>query len=295
MSYDFYMGKILLPVAPSKLQLKIGNANKTVTLINEGEINILKTPGLADIDFEILLPSTEYSFAKYKDGFKPISYYLEQLEGMKANKQPFQFIVVRRLPNGKLLHGINMKVSLEDYDTSESYDQGFDTTVKIRLKQYRDYGTKTCNVKFDGGKPKASINLARGIGSAPSGCNYTVKSGDSLWKIAATQLGNGAKWSAIYEANKSVIGANPNKIYPGQVLTIPDAKTVSSSSNKPKTNYNYGGSKTNPPYTILSSSYGVVRSNITTWNEAYGYYMANGGMSKNWKIVDADKRMITNI
>lgn len=35
--YDFYLGKCLLPVAPSKLTVSINNANQTVTLINEGK------------------------------------------------------------------------------------------------------------------------------------------------------------------------------------------------------------------------------------------------------------------
>lgn len=222
MAYDFYMGNMLLPVAPKKLQLKIGNENKTATLINEGEINILKTPGLTDIDFEILLPSTEYSFARYKDGFKPVEYFLEKLKELKQNKETFQFIVARQFPNGKSLYGTNMKVSLEDYTIKEDADSGFDTTVSIRLKQYREYGTKTCNITFAGTKPSASINQTRATSSnAPSSGAYTVISGDSLWKIAATKLGNGSRWTEIYNANKSVIGGNPNLIYPGQVLTIP--------------------------------------------------------------------------
>ena len=48
--YDFYLDKCKLPIAPGKLQIKINNANDTVTLINEGEINLLKTPGLTDLN-----------------------------------------------------------------------------------------------------------------------------------------------------------------------------------------------------------------------------------------------------
>ena len=50
---------------------------------------------------------------------------------------------------------------------------------------------------------------------------YTVKSGDCLWNIAKKFLGNGSRYQEIYEANKSIIGKNPNLIYPGQTLTIP--------------------------------------------------------------------------
>lgn len=222
MAYDFYMGKTMLPVAPSKLQLKVNNANKTYTLINEGEINVLKTPGLTDIDFEVLLPSVEYGFARYKDGFLPVFYFLQRFEEMKQSKEPFQFIVVRQFPNGKSLHGTNIKVSLEDYTIKEDAGSGFDTVVSIRLKQYRDYGTKTCNISFTGTKPQAAVTASRAASSnAPSGGTYTVKPGDCLWKIAATHLGSGSSWNEIYDANKDVVGGNPNLIYPGQVLTIP--------------------------------------------------------------------------
>lgn len=49
---------------------------------------------------------------------------------------------------------------------------------------------------------------------------YTVKSGDSLSKIAKKYYGNAMKYPAIFEANKEVI-KDPNLIYPGQRLRIP--------------------------------------------------------------------------
>ncbi len=44
--YDFYLDKCLLPVTPPKLTIKINNTNKTITMIDDGEINILKKAGL---------------------------------------------------------------------------------------------------------------------------------------------------------------------------------------------------------------------------------------------------------
>lgn len=49
---------------------------------------------------------------------------------------------------------------------------------------------------------------------------YTVKKGDSLWKIAQDFYGDGNKYHDIFEANKEVI-KNPDLIYPGQTLRIP--------------------------------------------------------------------------
>lgn len=42
--YLFYLGNMMLPVTPEKLELKIANNNKTITLINDGEVNLLKRP-----------------------------------------------------------------------------------------------------------------------------------------------------------------------------------------------------------------------------------------------------------
>ena len=50
----------------------------------------------------------------------------------------------------------------------------------------------------------------------------TVQAGDSLSKIAKRELGDANKWHAIYEANKDRI-KNPDLIYPGDVLTLPNA------------------------------------------------------------------------
>ncbi|EJF91123.1 peptidoglycan-binding protein LysM [Bartonella tamiae] len=52
---------------------------------------------------------------------------------------------------------------------------------------------------------------------------YEVKKGDNLWKIAEEVYGkgHGDKNTIIFEANKPML-KSPDKIYPGQILRIPD-------------------------------------------------------------------------
>ncbi len=52
-----------------------------------------------------------------------------------------------------------------------------------------------------------------------TGKTWKVKPGDTLWAIAAKECGSGAKWKAIWEANKAKV-RNPNLIYPGQELAV---------------------------------------------------------------------------
>lgn len=224
--YDFYLKKCLLPVPPQQLQIKINNANKTVTLIDEGQINILKKAELTDIELECDIPQVKQPYAVYKSGFKGASYFLDYFEELKSRKKPFQFIVSRVLPNGKTLFSTNLKVTMEDYKITEKAKNGFDLVVKIKLKQWRDYGTKTVNIKINASKPKAAVEQPRAAETSPTPAaaqTYTVVKGDCLWNIAKKHYGNGSKYTVIYNANRGVIGGNPNLIYPGQVLTIPTA------------------------------------------------------------------------
>lgn len=62
---------------------------------------------------------------------------------------------------------------------------------------------------------------------------YTVKPGDSLSKIADQHCGSYSDWPAIYDANKNVIGDNPDLIYAGQRYELSCKISALSASFKP--------------------------------------------------------------
>ena len=224
MAYTMYLDGVPLPITPSKLDIRIGNQNKTVTLINEGEINILKSPGLIDVSFDALIPQTPYPFAIYPDGFKDVEHFLSKFEELKAEKTPFQFILSRVTPSGKLLFDTNIKVALEEWRIIEDAREGLDLTVSIKLKQYKAYGTKLVNVTTStsaSSPPIASVTEPRDDSSAPKPKSYTVKAGDTLWIIAKKTLGDGSRYPEIHNLNRDKI-PNPNVIRVGQVLTLPN-------------------------------------------------------------------------
>lgn len=215
--YYIYLGKgLLLPVAPESMKMKINGKNKTMTLINDGEVNLLKNAGLTDISFEVMLPQAQqYSFATYTNGFKTASYFLEKIEALKTKLEPFQFIVSRMTPDGKNLFSTDIKVSLEDYTINEKAKNGLDVYVSINLKQYREYSTKIVEITIKQARPKpVAVPVAtRPATTAPSTRTYTVVRGDCLWNIAKKYYGNGSKYTTIYNANRDKI-KNPNLIYP---------------------------------------------------------------------------------
>lgn len=236
--YSMYINDIVFPVTPSKLSLKVANKNKTVTLINEGEVNYIKTPGLTDIVIDdLLLPMVKYPFAVYSNNkFHRADWYLKKLESWKLGKKPVTFIMSRTSPDGsKLLFDTNMSVTIEDYEIIEDASQGLDVKVKLTMKQYKEWGAKQLVIKKTtktSTKKKTVAKKTTTRKKKTPAKTYTVKSGDCLWNIAKKQLGNANRWKEIYNLNKSVIESTAKKhgykssstghwIFPGTKLTLP--------------------------------------------------------------------------
>ena len=79
------------------------------------------------------------------------------------------------------------------------------------------------NVNDDGLRVAGQqAGTAQTAGAATQSNYYTIKSGDTLSKIAQEHYGDANAYNKIFEANREVIG-DPDKIYPGQQIRIPAA------------------------------------------------------------------------
>lgn len=210
--YQFWLGEILLPVAPEKVTISTAGKNETYTLVDGSEINIVQSPKLKTIKFEALIPYREYPFAHYGKEFTDGDQLREKIENIKNSGRVFQFVITRKRGT-KVFHYTDIRSTIEDIIVTESVDNGFDIKMALTLKEYKEFGAKFVS---ETGK-KSSV---RQQDNAPNIKSYTVNSGDSLWKIAKKFYGDGSKWRVIYEANKSVI-SNPNVIKNGIKINIP--------------------------------------------------------------------------
>lgn len=215
--YIFFIGNVPLPVTPSKIQIKTNNQNKTINLINEGEVNLLKSPGLREITFSVMIPQVKYPFAYYNLGFLNAPFFLQHFEKLKTDKKPFQFIVIRLSPTNKLLFTTNIKVGLEDYTIDEDAVNGQDLMIAIKLKEYKNFGTKIFD--YDPKTNTATLKTIRSMETAPSLKNYTVKANETLWNIAKKYLGDGGKYTDLMKRNKIT---NPNSLSEGQTIRLGD-------------------------------------------------------------------------
>ena len=237
--YNFYFKDgsdvLTFPITPSELSIKVGSNNKIVTLISEGDINILKSPSLTEVEFDARFPMRQYPYART---FSKFENYWNKFKELKEKKKSFRFIVARTTPRGSRTWDTNLLMALEDMTIKESADEGDDVIISFTLKQYKEYGIKTVKLPATQtvSKPTttSTSNQNRGTDNkTASSQTYTVKSGDCLWNIAKKYYGNGAKYTVIYNANKTVIENTANRyrggrgssnghwIYPGTVLTIP--------------------------------------------------------------------------
>jgi LysM repeat protein len=221
-AYEVYIDDMLLPLPPEKIPIKYSGQNKTATLINGEEINMIRPPGLAEISLDVVIPQMDYPFAVWDGSFENAEDFLERLKELKEDGTTFEFIVIRDGPGNNSFFDTNMDVTLEDYKVSDDAKEGLDLIVSLSMKEYISYGTKIMNfvIVEDQEVPTTSESEPERQGTPPAAKTYTVAKGDCLWAIAKKQLGNGSRWQEIYNLNKDKI-SNPNVIYPGQVFTMP--------------------------------------------------------------------------
>lgn len=208
--YTFYLGEIKLPVAPSKVTISTGSQNKTISVVEGKELNILKSPRLKTIAFEALIPNSSYPFANYEGDYKYSDYYREAIENLKNNNDIVAFVITRT-KGLKVFNYTGIYAVIEELTVTESAENGFDLAINVKLREYEAYGPKFYTTLTEEKKSAVTTTTSK---------KYTVASGDSLWLIAKKNYGDGSKWRAIYEANKNII-ADPNNISVGQVITLP--------------------------------------------------------------------------
>lgn len=207
--YYFYLGDIQLPIAPKTLTISYANKNETVDLLQIGEVTIPKPLGLTEYSFEIMLPNSDYPINQsLLMKHKKASFYMKKLEGFKKSMQPIVFTVIRMKPNGEILSKICQRVTVEDLEHKEDHDYGFDAYLSIKLKEWRDYGTKRLiqQVNKDGTvtaspeQTRISDKVPAKQVTSPNGFNKTT-----LMRLVKKELGDTNNLFKIAALNKITV------------------------------------------------------------------------------------------
>ncbi len=210
LTYNAEKEKIRLPVLPGSFKTTNGSSNSSVDIAGLGEIVVIQDRPALQFSFSSFFPAGKFPGLQVSSITKPLS-LIQKINSWKAGKAPVHFIVTAC--------GVDIYCTIEDFQYSEEGGDPGTYQYSITLKEYREI--KVRQVKVDK-KGVASVekNESR-VDNSVKPKTYTVKSGDCLFNIAKKLYGSGSQYTKIYNANKKLIGGNPNLIYPGQVLTIP--------------------------------------------------------------------------
>lgn len=194
----------VLPVTPAGYQITHGRKAVKMDMHGTGEVNLPGEPTLLDETIECFFPSRAYPFAQPGSAVDPFV-PLETLEKWSDSGVPVRFIVAGT--------PVNTLVLLDPIRYGERDGTG-DLYVTIPMRGYRLLTAPTTELT-------EADNAARSVETEPAhAATYVVQRGDTLSAIAKWVYGDAGLYGKLAAANNI---ANPDLIYVGQVLTLPDA------------------------------------------------------------------------
>ena len=204
---------LLLPVTPKGYRITYGNSIEVIELTNIGDINMTGNRRAISVTLEGIFSVIESSYLNRKTyPASTVDDYVNLIKKWINSKD-----IIRLIIADENTSKINLEFFIEDITHWEDDKSSGDINYIIKLREYRAIKTPD---KF--GEIIVVKEIQRAVKQTPNANTYNVVSGDSLSKIARKMYGDAGKWQSIYNANKSIIGNNPNLIYTGQKLTIPE-------------------------------------------------------------------------
>ena len=207
--------RLALSMLPEKAKRKGDAQFQDYDIINVGEVKIPKGTKLLTFSWDGTLPGKSKRNASYvKSQYWHSPEEIQSIwEKWRVNGTKIRLMVTET--------PINHDVYLDCYTAEATGGNGdYEYSIGfIEAKPIEIYTVNELNIK-PSTKTNTSSTSTRPPAAKAAAKTYTVKRGDSLWKIAQKSLGKGGRYMEIYNLNKDKV-KNPNLIYPGQVLTIP--------------------------------------------------------------------------
>lgn len=196
----------MFPVNPEEVNISRQKGLETINVLSYGEYDFPQGERIKEISFSSFFPKVyDKSYCKYANIPDPLD-AMNLLNTFLAAKTPLRLIITET--------PINVPVFLATHNTTLRGAETGDILFDVTFRTWRDLKISTKSGS-KGTKTASRTDLKEPAKT------YTVKTGDSLSKIAKLELGNSSQWKRIYDLNKKTIGNNPNLITPGQKLVMP--------------------------------------------------------------------------
>lgn len=212
---DIYIYKdkkyIQLPVLPTSYSKSEGQNNTTVSIDGGDDLNFPGSEKLAEIELTCCFPGKESARERvsHQDPYDLVG----QLREWRTDKTPVRLVITET--------DVDMDALIIDMEYGEEGGNR-DVNYTLRFQEYRTY--QAVIKKSTSAVTDTETALSRGGFSIPA--YYIVTQNDidmpmPLFFIAKKVTGDSANWRAIYELNKSTIGADWDAITVGMTLIIP--------------------------------------------------------------------------
>lgn len=210
---DFYLAqgsyRFQFPMNPDQVQVQMGPNVENHSVVALGTINTPRGKVPRVYSWQGILPGQARQSQPFVKNWQDPKTLNNHLVTWSEAGTPLQLIITGT--------PINITVFISKYNPTWIGGMG-DYQYSIELTERRQIMIGTAGSSFT-----AKSTTAKTRAAPPTPKTYTVKSGDTLWGITK-KLGvspSSANVNTLYQTNKSTIGPDQNKIYPGQVLRVP--------------------------------------------------------------------------
>lgn len=211
-----------LPVLPEEIEISGEGNGETYNITELGQINVIKAPVLKTIHFESFFPAIPPggkvpNYVSSANWGQPAD-YIQYIESWMNKKKPIRFIFT------SFGLKINLAMSIEIFNYKEVAGRPGDFEYELELKEYVFYAAKKVTLKTtptaSGTKTTTKKEPAKRADERAKPKTVTVKSGDTLMKIAKRELGDGGRWKEIQKLN-GLTDAQLKTLKVGSVLKLP--------------------------------------------------------------------------
>lgn len=218
MTLSFGSSVIHIPVLPEKLTVKSPGKNETATVLELGEVSLLRRRGLRQVSWESHFPAHDAPYVSAWEGLSPVD-YVRDIEDWRDTRESGRLSITGTDLN------INMAVAVEDFSYEERGGEVGDIYYSLTLKEWKDYSAVTVSLPSPSRAVKPLPSAAESLRRRPP--RPTRWSRGTPMGHRQKYYGDGSRYPELYQKNKATIDAknkgtgNPKyTIYPGQKLIL---------------------------------------------------------------------------